>query len=183
MGGSATDSAMFNDAVSPDSTFYPENTIWPMLAFHLALGQSFHIEGYTTTLLNGAAQDSGMWYIIHLISNLIINMIVCKCEELFNLHHSSARNIIKRIFGILKNRFFILVIAPTITWIYKHGWLQRLQPYIISDFMIPTRFLIYWWRLRTYTCKGCRARGHWQIVNEMALHRVCGLNISQNLAE
>jgi hypothetical protein len=33
-------------------------------------------------------------------------------EELFNLRHSSARNIIERIFGILKNRFSILVIAP-----------------------------------------------------------------------
>jgi hypothetical protein len=33
-------------------------------------------------------------------------------EELFNLRHSSARNIIERIFGIVKNWFAILMIAP-----------------------------------------------------------------------
>jgi hypothetical protein len=33
-------------------------------------------------------------------------------EELFNLRHSSARNIIERIFGIMKNQFAILTIAP-----------------------------------------------------------------------
>jgi hypothetical protein len=33
-------------------------------------------------------------------------------EELFNLRHSSARNVIERIFGVLKRRFRILLIAP-----------------------------------------------------------------------
>ena len=33
-------------------------------------------------------------------------------EELFNLRHSSARNVIKHIFGILKRCFWILLIAP-----------------------------------------------------------------------
>jgi DDE superfamily endonuclease len=33
-------------------------------------------------------------------------------EELFNLRHASARNVIERIFGILKRRFRILLIAP-----------------------------------------------------------------------
>jgi hypothetical protein len=33
-------------------------------------------------------------------------------EELFNLRHSSARNIIERIFGILKQRYRILLLAP-----------------------------------------------------------------------
>jgi hypothetical protein len=31
---------------------------------------------------------------------------------LFNLHHASARNVIKRIFGVLKRRFRILLLAP-----------------------------------------------------------------------
>jgi len=33
-------------------------------------------------------------------------------EELFNLRHASARNIIECIFGILKRRFRILLLAP-----------------------------------------------------------------------
>lgn len=33
-------------------------------------------------------------------------------EELFNLQHASARNVIERIFGVLKHRFCILLLAP-----------------------------------------------------------------------
>lgn len=33
-------------------------------------------------------------------------------EELFNLRHSSARNVVERIFGVLKQRFRILLLPP-----------------------------------------------------------------------
>ncbi len=33
-------------------------------------------------------------------------------QELFNLRHASARNVIERIFGVLKQRFRILLLAP-----------------------------------------------------------------------
>lgn len=33
-------------------------------------------------------------------------------EELFNLRHASARNVVERIFGVLKRRFRILQLAP-----------------------------------------------------------------------
>ncbi|KXN92868.1 hypothetical protein AN958_07065, partial [Leucoagaricus sp. SymC.cos] len=33
-------------------------------------------------------------------------------EELFNLRHAQARNVIERIFGVLKHRFRILLIGP-----------------------------------------------------------------------
>ena len=33
-------------------------------------------------------------------------------EELFNLRHASARNVIERIFGVLKQRFRILLLPP-----------------------------------------------------------------------
>lgn len=33
-------------------------------------------------------------------------------EELYNLRHASARNVVERIFGILKRRFRILLLAP-----------------------------------------------------------------------
>ena len=33
-------------------------------------------------------------------------------KELFNLHHAQARNVIERIFGVLKQRFQILLLPP-----------------------------------------------------------------------
>ena len=33
-------------------------------------------------------------------------------EELFNLHHALARNVIERIFGVIKCRFHILLLPP-----------------------------------------------------------------------
>ena len=33
-------------------------------------------------------------------------------KELFNLRHAQARNVIERIFGVLKRRFRILLLAP-----------------------------------------------------------------------
>lgn len=33
-------------------------------------------------------------------------------KELFNLRHSSLRNVVKRVFGVLKNRFYILEKRP-----------------------------------------------------------------------
>ena len=33
-------------------------------------------------------------------------------EELFNLRHAQAQNVIEHIFGVLKRRFRILVIPP-----------------------------------------------------------------------
>ena len=33
-------------------------------------------------------------------------------EELFNLRHAQARNVIERIFGVIKKRWTVLVLAP-----------------------------------------------------------------------
>ena len=33
-------------------------------------------------------------------------------EELFNLRHASARNVIERIFSVIKRRFHILLLPP-----------------------------------------------------------------------
>jgi len=40
------------------------------------------------------------------------NKAPCNAKELFNLRHASARNVIERIFGILKRRFRILLLPP-----------------------------------------------------------------------
>ena len=45
-------------------------------------------------------------------NNLILFYRPVNKEELFNLRHSSARNVIERIFGVLKQRFRILLLAP-----------------------------------------------------------------------
>ena len=57
-----------------------------------------------------------------MLSNFIINFAYLSIfispttpQELFNLRHASARNIIERIFGILKNRFAILQHNPSLT--------------------------------------------------------------------
>lgn len=36
-------------------------------------------------------------------------------RELFNLRHATARNVIERIFGVVKRRFWLLVVAPEYT--------------------------------------------------------------------
>jgi hypothetical protein len=36
----------------------------------------------------------------------------CNKEELFNLHHAMAWNVIERIFGVLKHHFRILILSP-----------------------------------------------------------------------
>ena len=36
-------------------------------------------------------------------------------EELFNLRHASARNVVKRVFGVIKRHFKILIIPPEYT--------------------------------------------------------------------
>ena len=33
-------------------------------------------------------------------------------RELFNLRHAKARNVIERIFGVVKRRFHLMVVAP-----------------------------------------------------------------------
>lgn len=45
-------------------------------------------------------------------------------EELFNLRHAMARNVVERIFGILKARFTILTIRPR----YNLDIVARLPP-------------------------------------------------------
>jgi DDE superfamily endonuclease len=45
-------------------------------------------------------------------------------QELFNLRHASSRNVIERIFGILKNRFRILLLPPE----YDMGTQARIPP-------------------------------------------------------
>jgi hypothetical protein len=65
-------------------------------------------------------------------------------EELFNLRHASARNVIERIFGVLKRRFRILVFPPEYSMEIQaripaalcalHNFIRRSDPSEIDDY-------------------------------------------------
>jgi hypothetical protein len=65
-------------------------------------------------------------------------------EELFNLRHASARNVIERIFGVLKRRFRILVSPPEYSMEIQaripaalcalHNFIRRSDPTDIDDY-------------------------------------------------
>lgn len=65
-------------------------------------------------------------------------------EELFNLRHASARNVVERIFGILKRRFRILILPPEYDMGIQvrvpaalcalHNFIRRHDPSDVEDF-------------------------------------------------
>ena len=65
-------------------------------------------------------------------------------SELFNLQHASARNVIERIFGVLKRHFKILICPPEIGMDLQvrlppalaaiHNFIRDLDPTDLSDF-------------------------------------------------
>jgi len=57
-------------------------------------------------------------------------------EELFELRHASARNVIERIFGVLKRRFQILLLAPE----YNRDIQARIPAALCAIHNFTTRF-------------------------------------------
>ena len=64
------------------------------------------------TWLNGAVLQLGRWLYIVFLSDIHQCFRPVNKEELFNLRHASARNVVERIFGVLKRRFVILIHPP-----------------------------------------------------------------------
>jgi hypothetical protein len=66
-------------------------------------------------------------------------------EELFNLRHSSLRNVVERIFGVIKRRFCILLIPPEYTMKVQarippalcalHNFIRRYDPDEIETYI------------------------------------------------
>ena len=54
-------------------------------------------------------------------------------KELFNLRHAQARNVIERIFGILKKRFDVLVSTPEYGQLFQAKLVQALM--VIHNFI------------------------------------------------
>ena len=95
------------------STSLLANICLLMEAMPTAGSCSFCINVYNTISQNGVKQQFGRY--IHLYIGLHNNETLCSPqtkEELFNLHHASARNVVERILGILKHWFRILLLAP-----------------------------------------------------------------------
>jgi DDE superfamily endonuclease len=73
----------------------------------------FHIVGTATTWLNRAEPMLGKTAIYCLPAlHSIFFFRPANREELFNLRHASARNVIERIFGVMKAKWDILTRAP-----------------------------------------------------------------------
>jgi hypothetical protein len=70
-------------------------------------------------------------------------------EELYNLRHASARNVVERIFGVLKRRFVILTSPPEYSMAIQarippalgavHNFIREHDPDEILDFIGDTR--------------------------------------------
>ena len=65
-----------------------------------------------TILPNRAKLNKSGWFTTYVQSPWIQSFRPCMKEELFNLQHTSACNVIKHIFGVLKHKFWILLIDP-----------------------------------------------------------------------
>jgi len=94
--GSTSDSAMLHDArftdfPIPPNKFYLADAGFPLMPGVLVpyRGHRYHLNEWR----RGNRRPSNK-------------------EELFNLRHASARNVIERIFGVIKRRFRILVVPP-----------------------------------------------------------------------
>ena len=78
---------------------------------------------YGITFQNGAGPNRGADFLIQ--CQVVDLILVSGChrpvnaDELFNLRHASARNVIERIFGVLKRRFRILVYPAEIRMDYQ----------------------------------------------------------------
>lgn len=86
---------------------------WLMLDLVHAIPSLYLIGESVITWLNGGEQHSGMslFQIIHKLAWLTYDR-PADAKELFNLRHAQARNVVERIFGVVKKRWDILTRAP-----------------------------------------------------------------------
>jgi hypothetical protein len=117
--GSAADSTMFYDARMTDlhipaDKYYLADAGFP-ICDELIIpkrGVRYHLAEW------GRAQQRCRFF-YSMLSYLISGHRPVNAAELFNLRHASARNVIERIFGVLKRRFRILVHPAEISMDYQ----------------------------------------------------------------
>jgi DDE superfamily endonuclease len=112
--GSATDARVWADALAkgftvPTGFYYLADAGYPHCKELLVPFRSvrYHLQEW------GAA---GVWYVsaqyIYYSTDLSSGTSPANAKEIFNLRHAQARNVIERIFGVLKQRFRILLLPP-----------------------------------------------------------------------
>src|SRR5271156_1230781 len=118
--GSAADSTMFYDARMTDlhipaDKYYLADAGFPICDALIIpkRGVRYHLAEW------GWAQQRCRFFYSILLWDLIFGYRPANADELFNLRHASARNVIERIFGVLKRRFRILVYPAEISMDYQ----------------------------------------------------------------
>jgi hypothetical protein len=110
--GSATDARVFEDACQhdlqiPATKYYLADAGFPLCDRLLVpyRGVRYHLAEW------GRAN---VWCVTSMTVSILLTSVARprNMQELFNLRHASARNVIERIFGVLKRRFRILLLAP-----------------------------------------------------------------------
>ena len=121
------------------------STILPMLGFLSVIHSSFLTRESAITLWNGAVLRFSGWpeFACIFLANEECSSPTNQFE-LFNLQHASGRNVIERIFGVLKWRFKILIYPPEISMDLQarlpaalaaiHNFIRDLDPADLSDF-------------------------------------------------
>ena len=114
--GSVSDSTMFLDSRITDLTVPPGKYYLADAGFPLASALLTPYRGVRYHLAEwGHADLRCIAFYIHCFLHSYILISPANAKEVFNLRHASARNIIERMFGILKNWFAILRRNPDLT--------------------------------------------------------------------
>jgi DDE superfamily endonuclease len=111
--GSATDARVYEaaregDLTIPEGKYYLADAGYPSCSELLVpyRGIRYHLAEWGRASLRYALYYFPTRYLLHRHYRPVNK------EELFNLRHASARNVIERIFGVLKRRFRILLLGP-----------------------------------------------------------------------
>ena len=120
-----------------------------MLGSLLAPPSLFHIMAHDIILLSGVVHSYSMYYYSIIFYYFLLTFFSSAThEELFNLWHAKAQNVIERSFGVIKQQFKILIIPPEYSggvqaWLFPalaavHNFIPKWDPVEIADIIPPS---------------------------------------------
>ena len=113
--GSATDSHVWADALAKGFPVPEDSIIWLMWVILIARNFLFLFMAFSIIFRSGELQVFGMCFVMFLFYFIVFckkSYSPANTKELFNLRHAQACNVIKHIFGVLKQHFRILLLPP-----------------------------------------------------------------------